>query len=72
MTNNKTKQKSGQSKVTYDSIGGLSEQIKAVREMVELPLFHPERFTIFDLAPPKGLLLYGPPGIPFSRKSDKK
>ncbi|CAI2176407.1 19478_t:CDS:10 [Funneliformis geosporum] len=48
--------------VGYDSIGGLSEQIKIIREMVETPLKNPEIFTQFGLRPPKGILLYGPPG----------
>jgi ATP-dependent 26S proteasome regulatory subunit len=46
----------------FGSIGGLEVQIKAIREMIELPLFHPEKFTKFGLAPPKGILLFGPAG----------
>ena len=49
-------------KVSYQAIGGLSRQIESVREMVESSLFHPEKFTDFGLSPPRGLLLYGPPG----------
>ncbi|KAF9133968.1 hypothetical protein BGW39_008455 [Mortierella sp. 14UC] len=46
----------------YEKIGGLAEQVKTVREMVEIPLHNPEVFTQFGLRPPKGVLLYGPPG----------
>ncbi|OIO81233.1 ATPase [Candidatus Pacearchaeota archaeon CG1_02_32_132] len=48
--------------VTYEDIGGLSEEIKKIREMVELPLKHPEVFDRLGIEPPKGVLLYGPPG----------
>ena len=48
--------------VTYEDIGGLDEEIKKIREMVELPLKHPEIFTRLGIEPPKGVLLYGPPG----------
>ncbi|KNC98972.1 AAA family ATPase, CDC48 subfamily [Spizellomyces punctatus DAOM BR117] len=48
--------------ISYDSIGGLAEQMKIVREMVEVPLQNPARFTQFGLRPPRGVLLYGPPG----------
>ena len=48
--------------VTYEDIGGLKEEIKKVREMVELPLKHPELFERLGIEPPKGVLLYGPPG----------
>jgi transitional endoplasmic reticulum ATPase len=48
--------------VTYDDIGGLSEEIQKVREMVELPLKHPELFQRLNIDPPKGVLLYGPSG----------
>ena len=48
--------------VTYEDIGGLSEEIKKIREMVELPLKHPEIFTRLGIEPPKGVLLYGTPG----------
>ncbi|KAI8908834.1 P-loop containing nucleoside triphosphate hydrolase protein [Powellomyces hirtus] len=49
-------------KVSYASIGGLSNEIATVRDMVEIPLNEPERFTRFGLRPPRGVLLYGPPG----------
>jgi proteasome-associated ATPase len=48
--------------ITYDDIGGLSEQIIAIQDAVELPYVHKERFDEYDLSPPKGVLLYGPPG----------
>jgi len=48
--------------VSYKDIGGLKEEIRKMRELVELPLKHPELFKRLDLKPPKGILLYGPPG----------
>ncbi|MDW8061835.1 MAG: AAA family ATPase, partial [Nitrososphaerota archaeon] len=48
--------------VTYDDIGGLKEQVQRIRELVELPLKHPELFKRLGIEPPKGVLLYGPPG----------
>jgi transitional endoplasmic reticulum ATPase len=48
--------------VTYEEIGGLREEIKKIREMVELPLKHPEIFERLGVEPPKGVLLHGPPG----------
>ncbi|MDO8517030.1 MAG: CDC48 family AAA ATPase [Nanoarchaeota archaeon] len=48
--------------ITYEDIGGLTEEVKKVREMVELPLKHPEIFSKLGIEPPKGVLLYGPPG----------
>ena len=48
--------------VTYDDIGGLKEAIQKIREMVELPLRHPELFERVGIEPPKGVLLHGPPG----------
>jgi proteasome-associated ATPase len=47
---------------TYDQIGGLGEQIGILRDSVELPYTHPEIFAEHKLRPPKGILLYGPPG----------
>jgi len=52
----------GVSRVTYEDIGGMKEQIQKVREMVELPLRHPELFERLGVEAPKGVLLYGPPG----------
>ena len=48
--------------IGYASIGGLSEQIREVREVIELPLMNPELFQRVGITPPKGALLYGPPG----------
>ncbi len=48
--------------VTYEDIGGLNDEIKRIREMVELPLKHPEIFSRLGIDPPKGVLLFGPPG----------
>jgi len=48
--------------VTYEDIGGLSEQIELVRDAVELPFLYPELYATHKLRPPKGVLLYGPPG----------
>jgi len=48
--------------ITYEDIGGLSEEIKKIREMVEIPLKHPEIFEKLGIDPPKGVLLHGPPG----------
>ncbi len=48
--------------ITYEDIGGLQEQIQRVREMIELPLRFPELFQKLGIEPPKGVLLYGPPG----------
>ncbi len=49
-------------KVTYSDIGGLDKQLQELREAVELPLKHPELFEKVGIEPPKGVLLYGPPG----------
>lgn len=48
--------------VSYEDVGGLSEELKKIREMVELPLKHPEVFQRLGIEPPKGVLLHGPPG----------
>lgn len=52
----------GATKVTYEDVGGLDEELKRVREMIELPLKHPNLFDRLGIDPPKGVLLYGPPG----------
>ena len=48
--------------ISYEDIGGLGDQIEVLRDSVELPYLHPEIFSEFELKPPKGILLYGPPG----------
>lgn len=48
--------------VDYESIGGLGSQIESIRDAVELPYLHPDVFVAHELKPPKGVLLYGPPG----------
>jgi len=55
-------EKRGIARITYEDIGGLQQQIQRVREMVELPLRHPELFQRLGIEPPKGVLLHGPPG----------
>ena len=52
----------GVPQVTYEDIGGITNEIKKVREMIELPLRHPEIFEKLGIEAPKGVLLYGPPG----------
>ncbi|MDA4136265.1 MAG: CDC48 family AAA ATPase [Thaumarchaeota archaeon] len=52
----------GVPQVTYEDIGGLRDEIQKVREMIELPLRHPEIFEKLGVEAPKGVLLYGPPG----------
>lgn len=52
----------GRGMVNYDDVGGMEDTIKALREMVELPLRYPELFTRLGVDPPKGVLLHGPPG----------
>lgn len=55
-------EKSLSTHVTYEDIGGLDEEIQRIREMIELPLRFPELFQRLGIEPPKGVLLYGPPG----------
>lgn len=52
----------GAAQVTYEEIGGLSDEIQRIREMVELPMKHPELFKRLGIDPPRGLILHGPPG----------
>lgn len=47
---------------TYDMVGGLDQQIREIREVIELPIKHPELFENLGISQPKGVLLYGPPG----------
>jgi len=62
ITENVIKEKKKIPKITYEDIGGLKDAIYKIREMVELPLKHPELFERLGINPPKGVLLYGPPG----------
>merc|ERR1712207_129226 len=48
--------------VTYDDIGGCAEELRNLKEVVEMPLLSPERFITLGIDPPKGVLLWGPPG----------
>jgi 26S proteasome regulatory subunit T4 len=57
---NMTKEDPGNA--SYAGVGGLSDQIRELREVVELPLTNPELFERVGIKPPKGVLLYGPPG----------
>lgn len=57
-----TPEKKGISMITYEDIGGLHEEIQRIREMVELPLRHPELFQRLGIEPPRGIFLFGPPG----------
>src|ERR671938_451371 len=52
----------GVPRITYEDIGGLKNEVQKVREMIELPLRHPEIFERIGIEAPKGVLLYGPPG----------
>src|SRR5216684_4400325 len=47
---------------TYEMVGGLDQQLKEIKDVIELPLKHPELFEALGIAQPKGVLLYGPPG----------
>ena len=58
----KREDEEAQDGVGYDDIGGCSAQMAKIREMVELPLRHPQLFKTLGVKPPKGVLLYGPPG----------
>lgn len=58
----KPKEKFDSSKVSYSDIGGVSEQLKKIREIVELPLKYPKLFNRMGIDPPRGILLVGPPG----------
>ena len=59
----------GVPRVTYEDIGGLKNEVQKVREMIELPLRHPEIFERIGIEAPKGVLLYGPPGTGKLEKS---
>ncbi len=55
-------EEAGRVDITYDDVGGIDATIEQVREMIELPLKHPELFQRLGIDPPKGVLLHGPPG----------
>jgi len=59
---NKPADDGGIPNVSYDDLGGLGDAVRKVKEMVELPLKHPELFKRLGIEPPKGVLLHGPPG----------
>ena len=59
-------ERDGESEVGYDDIGGCAKQLTQIRELVELPLRHPQLFHTVGTPPPKGLLMYGPPGTGWS------
>lgn len=59
---NMTSEHEGPGDVSFSSIGGLGSQIRALREVIELPLLNPDLFVRVGVSPPKGVLLYGPPG----------
>src|SRR5579859_4970577 len=54
--------KATEAKLTYEDIGGLGDQVKRIREMIELPMRFPQVFARLGIDPPKGVLLHGPPG----------
>lgn len=54
--------KAAEARLTYEDIGGLGDQVKRIREMIELPLRFPQVFARLGIDPPKGVLLHGPPG----------
>ena len=51
--------------VTFSSVGGLGKHIQQLKEMIVFPLLYPEVFDRFHIAPPRGVLFYGPPGKMF-------
>ena len=55
-------EEAGAPAVTYEDVGGLDDELEQVREMIELPMRHPELFQTLGIEPPKGVLLHGPPG----------
>ncbi len=55
-------EKGGIPSIAYEDVGGLTDEIKKIREMIELPMKHPELFDKLGIEPPKGVLLHGPPG----------
>ncbi|WVO18833.1 26S protease regulatory subunit 8 [Cryptococcus bacillisporus CA1280] len=57
---------------TYEMVGGLDKQIKEIKEVIELPVKHPELFESLGIAQPKGVLLYGPPGTGGGKSGDSE
>lgn len=57
-----TKSLEGIPNITYEDIGGLGDEVQKIREIIELPMKHPELFDRLGIEPPKGVLLHGPPG----------
>lgn len=55
-------EESTMNEVGYDDIGGCRKQLAIIREMVELPLRHPQLFQSIGIKPPRGILMFGPPG----------
>ena len=51
-----------ESEISYDNVGGCQKQLSQIRELVELPLRHPQLFNTVGIKPPRGVLMYGPPG----------
>lgn len=49
--------------MTFDQVGGMDHYIRALKEMIFLPLVYPELFERFHISPPRGVLFYGPPGV---------
>ena len=58
----RSKRKTIDSSITYDDVGGLDDELRRIRDMIEVPLKHPELFVRLGISAPKGVLLYGPPG----------
>lgn len=56
-------EESTMNEVGYDDIGGCRKQLAIIREMVELPLRHPQLFQSIGIKPPRGILMFGPPGM---------
>ncbi|MBI5253449.1 MAG: CDC48 family AAA ATPase [Euryarchaeota archaeon] len=56
------KERTGIPSIAYEDIGGLKDEVQKIREMIELPMKHPELFDRLGIEPPKGVLLHGPPG----------
>jgi transitional endoplasmic reticulum ATPase len=56
------KKQTEESEISYDNVGGCQKQLSQIRELVELPLRHPQLFNTIGIKPPRGVLMYGPPG----------